>query len=76
MTTILRGKMLNVIDKGATCSRVFTIKNKLTASCWEFEKLEMTEAGILMGNRFKFFSKANIDLNMIGKEEGLDIKAV
>lgn len=24
--------MINVIDKGAACSRVFTIKNKLTAS--------------------------------------------
>lgn len=70
MSTIHRGKMLNVIDKGATCSRVFTIKDKLTASCRELEKLEMTEAGILMGNRFKCFSEASIDLNMVRVGEG------
>lgn len=75
MTTIHRRKMLNVIDKGATCSRVFTIKDKLTASCREFEKLEMTEARILMGNRFKCFNEASIDLNMVKEGGGLDIKA-
>lgn len=76
MTTLLRGKMLNIIDKGATCSRVFTIKKKSTASCRAFEKLAMTEAGILMRNRFRCFSKASIDLNMVGEGRGLDIKTV